>query len=175
MKRRVFFLLLGLPAGALAFALAFWIQTRPHRLLLEESAAELAWLRHEFHLTDLEFERVSTLHLAYRPTCELLCQRIADSNRRLREAVAATNTMTEEVLRRIQETGKARDDCRQAMLTHLFAVAREMPPEQGRRYLDVMLAATCVLQETRPLHSGLSQDSSVQNPGVGDSPHAHHE
>jgi hypothetical protein len=33
-----------------------------------------------------------------------------------------------------------------AMLGHLFAVAREMPPEKGARYLQIMLDATCVLQ-----------------------------
>ena len=151
MKRPLPALLVGLLLGALAFGLVYWLQTRTHRSLRREPSAELAWLRHEFQLSPAEFARVVELHQNYRPTCAELCRRIEEQNRRLQDAVLATNAMTPEIRQLVTETGQARDACRQAMLTHLYAVAREMPPEQGRRYLALMIDSTCVLEAVRPL------------------------
>lgn len=167
MKRPWLLLPLGLLAGALAFGAAFWLRTQPQRQAAATPGAELEWLRREFRLSDDVFRRVSELHRNYQPTCAELCRRIADQNRRLREAVARTNAMTDEIRELVTATGRARDDCRQAMLTHLYAVAREMPAEAGNRYIQSMLAATCVLQEARPI------DAALQ-PGAGEA-HGHHE
>lgn len=166
MKRPSRVLLLGLVAGLAAFAFASRLQTQPHRRLLRAPASELAWLRHEFDLSDDQYRRVLALHQAYQPTCADLCRRIDESNRRLRDAIARTNAVTEEVRAALLATGQARDACRQAMLAHLFAVAREMPAEAGRRYLDAMLAQTCVVQEARPVHAAPASDSD---------PHRHHD
>lgn len=169
MKRPSLVLLVGIAIGFLAFAATSWLESRPHRRLLEEPASELAWLRHEYGLSDSQFQRVVALHTAYQPTCAELCQRIADANRRLRDAIAATNVVTDEIRLRLRETGQARDDCRQAMLNHLFSVARELPADAGHRYLESMLAATCVLQEARPIHAA---NAEAATPG-GDAHHHH--
>lgn len=168
MKRPFPLLLAGLIAGGVAFGAMFWLQTRGHHSLSAAPGSELEWLRQEFRLNDAQFARVSALHQAYRPTCADLCRRIAERNERLRAAVARTNVVTEEIRTLVTETGRARDDCRQAMLTHLYAVAAEMPPEAGQRYLQIMLGATCVLQETRSI-------DAVQ-PGAGAAAsHGHHD
>lgn len=146
----------GLVAGAVAFGSTYWWRTREHRDLLASPGSELAWLRHEFRLTDDQFSRVTKLHTAYQPTCAELCRRIAEQNRRLHDAVLATNAVTPEITALVAETGRVRDACRAAMLAHLYAVAREMAPEEGRRYLNLMLTKTCVLQAPRSIDSALS-------------------
>ncbi|MDO8348887.1 MAG: hypothetical protein Q7T30_01530 [Planctomycetota bacterium] len=166
MKRPTLLLLLGIVAGLVAFGIASRLQTSQHRRILDQPAAELAWLRHEYQLSDDQFARVSALHTAYQPTCAELCRRIADANQNLRDAVARTNALTDEIRERVRDTGRTRDDCRQAMLAHLYAVAREMPPDAGRRYLDTMLAATCVLQEARPIGTALSEALSEARSGA---------
>lgn len=157
MRRPLLILPAGLLAGLLAFALAYWWQTREHAHLLATPQSELAWLRHEFHLTDAQFDRIAALHADYRPTCATLCRRIAEQNDLLREAVLRTNAVTPKISALVAETGRVRDDCRAAMLAHLYAVAREMPPEEGRRYLGLMLTETCVLQAGRPVDAAHSR------------------
>ncbi len=148
MKRPFLLLPLGLLAGCLTFGMAHWWTTREPRALAREPRSELGWLRREFHLDDDRFARVVALHEAYRPTCAELCRRIADQNRRLEETALASSSMDTNLAALVSETGRVRDDCRRAMLAHLYSVAAEMPPAQGRRYLELMLSRTCVLQPT---------------------------
>jgi hypothetical protein len=156
--RRLWMLMaLGLAAGLVAFSLTYWAQTRSTRSLLRAPEGELAWLRHEFGLSEAQFARVSALHNAYRPTCGELCRRIGEQNRKLQEAVLSTNRVTPEIERLVAETGRVRDECRAAMLKHLYEVASAMPPDAGRRYLDLMLQATCVVENPRTVdavHTG---------------------
>lgn len=147
----------GLLAGILAFGTAYWWRTREHRQLLASPGSELAWLRHEFRLDDAQFARVAALHSAYRPTCADLCRRIAEQNRLLQEAALRTNVLTPAVAALVAETGKVRDECRAAMLAHLYAVSREMSPEEGRRYLELMLTETCVVQAPHTIQAVHSQ------------------
>lgn len=151
LKRPLLWLPAGLLAALLAYGAMYWVQTRDHRALLRSGDSELAWLRHEFQLTDDQYARVSALHTDYRPTCEELCRRITQENRRLQEAVRTTNTVTPEIEALLKSTGRARDDCRQAMLAHLYRVAAELPPDVGRRYLSVMLQKTCIVEDAQPL------------------------
>lgn len=151
MNRPLVLLPLGLLLGALAYGAGFWLQTREERARHREPHAELAWLRREFNLTDDQYRRVVALHEAYRPTCLELCRRIAEQNARLTTAALATNRLTAGVQQLVLETGRVRDDCRQAMLGHLYTVAAELPPEAAGKYLRLMLEATCVIEDAHPL------------------------
>lgn len=158
MRRPWIALALGLLGGVLAFGVAYWATTREPWAALRGPDAELAWLRAEYPMSEDQFQRVSALHRAYLPTCGELCRRISEQNARLQEAVLAATELTPEIARLLDETGRVRDDCRRAMLGHLFAVAREMPPEVGRRYLERMLEATCVVEQAHSL--GEAHDGS---------------
>lgn len=147
---------IGLLAGALAFGIASWWQRREHRPSAGATHTELEWLRREFHLTADQFRRIEALHLGYQPTCAELCRRISEQNRRLQAAALGTNQLSPEVAALLTETGRVRDQCRAAMLAHLYSVAREMPPEEGRRYLGLMLTETCVLQSPHPIQAAPS-------------------
>src|SRR5690606_23477157 len=91
-------------------------------------------------------------HESYEPVCDELCLRVAAASERLRRAASSTNRVTEDIRRLVAESGRARDDCRLAMLDHLYRVAAELPPEAASRYLDMMLSATCVIERTRHGH-----------------------
>lgn len=143
----------GLLAGAIAFGTASWWQRRDHGQGADSSRSELEWLRREFHLSEDQFRRIASLHAGYQPTCAELCRRISEQNRRLQAAALGTNQLSPEVAALVAETGQVRDQCRAAMLAHLYAVAREMPPEEGRRYLGMMLTETCVLQSPHPIQA----------------------
>lgn len=153
MNRRLLFLPLGLVLGVLAYGVVYWLQVREHRAIVRAPHAELAWLRTEFGLSGPQWERVAALHDAYRPTCNELCRQIAVQNARLEAAALATNRLTDDVRALIAETGRVRDQCRQAMLGHLYTVAAELPPEAGQRYLRLMLAATCIVEAAHPIDS----------------------
>jgi len=156
MPRLFLLLAAGLLAGVLAFATAFWMKTREPRALLREPYSELAWLGQEFGLTPAQLSQIEALHLAYQPTCADLCRRIDAANRRLQTAILSTNTVTDEIRGLLAETGRVRDDCRLAMLGHLYAVTRELPPTAAARYLEFMLAATCLVEDPHPLAVPLS-------------------
>lgn len=151
MKRSFLLLPLGLLVGVLSFGAVHWWMTRDTRALAAEPRGELLWLRQEFHLSDEQFSKVAALHEAYRPTCAELCRRIAEQNQRLEQAALSAVEMSPHLASLVSETGRVRDDCRNAMLTHLYAVAKEMPPAQGRRYLELMISGTCVLQPTHTI------------------------
>ena len=135
MKRAALILILGL-AGAVAAYCAFYRHgTAKERVLLESPAPELAWLKEEFHLGEPEFTRIADLHDAYLPHCKDMCRRIDQENVALRELLAKTNVLTSEIEQRLTASSQLRLECQKQMLQHFLEVSRQMPPEQGRRYL----------------------------------------
>ncbi|MBL9152875.1 MAG: hypothetical protein JNK37_10330 [Verrucomicrobiales bacterium] len=112
---------------------------------------ELEWLRREFDLSETEFERVSSLHLAYLPTCEALCEKIAAARGRLRALVIEGSSITPELESALREEATLRAECQVAMLRHLYVTAGALPPEKADAYLESMLPA--VLEMTsEPTH-----------------------
>jgi len=136
MKRAVIIALAGLLAAATAYGVLYYRGTREHRQMLESPAPELAWLKKEFQLGDAEFERIAKMHDAYMPRCAELCRRIAGKNAELQQLIAGTNVETQAVARKLKEAGELRTECQQNMFNHFLEVSRQMPPEQGRRYLQ---------------------------------------
>jgi len=100
---------------------------------------EIHWMKKEFALSDDAFAKVESLHLAYVPRCDELCMAVADSGRKVRELAAATPVMTETVAAAITEDERVRAECRKALLAHLYETAAAMPPEAGRRFLEMAL------------------------------------
>ncbi len=115
------------------------------------ASADLAWVAREFQLDPAAFERVRTLHARYKPTCADLCRRIDEHNRRLAAALTATNQLSDETRRLIEEGARVRADCHTALAAHLLEVANCMPPDQGRRYLQLMLPATGITASSHPI------------------------
>lgn len=153
MNRSIIILLTAAAIAIAGYALYFNSVTAPAKAMLREPAGELAWLRQEFRLSDAQFQRIATMHGDYAPLCAAMCSKIARSNERLDALISANNTPTPEVRAALHECAVVQEECRQAMLGHIYAVSREMSPEQGTRYLKMM--------KSRLVEAGMHADTVV--------------
>lgn len=135
MRKGVTILLLGLLLSAAAFGAIYYFGTAPCRAMMRQPQPELAWLKSEFHLTDPEFARITTLHEAYLPNCRERCRRIEEQNGKLQQLLTQSTNITPEIQALLNDRAKMRASCEAEMLQHFLEVSRTMPPEQGRRYL----------------------------------------
>ena len=108
--------------------------------MIAASDAELLWLRREFNLTDAQYERIKLLHEKYSARCDLMCQRIAEVNARLNGLISANHEVTPALTSTINEASRVQEDCRRAMLAHIYEVGAIMAPSDGARYVDMMKA-----------------------------------
>ena len=144
MKRGAIILALGLFLGAVAYAGFYFAGMAPHRAMLESQVPELAWLKKEYGLRDAEFKRVEQLHDAFKTECVALCGRIDSKNSELEELLATADKMTPEIEAKLSEAAELHVQCQKNMLRHFFEVSRNMPPDQGRRYLAWVREKTCL-------------------------------
>ena len=133
MKRWLWLLGLAFVAGIIAFAIT-------RRCLDHPMPDEMTWLREEFSLTPTQAASIEQLNTAYEPVCADHCQRIGAARRRLHDLETTTNpppAPTE--LAGAQTNWQALcDECTAATRGHLEAIAAQMSPEQGKRYLDLV-------------------------------------
>ena len=163
-KRSLITVALALAACSVMFVVSYQIATRLCDKQMSSSADDLAWLRQEFRLTDVEMGRVRELHEGYMPKCAEMCKQIAAKKQELESVlVGATNvTMTAE--QKLSELGALRAQCQTQMLRHFAEVSQAMPPEQGRRYLAEMQRLTL------GFHEQIEQSMSKS----ADHEHGHH-
>ena len=102
-----------------------------HRAAQEQNA--MAWLQAEFHLTDAQFAAVKKLHDDYGIVCGRHCAAIM----RAREHSAPA-----------AEVAALEKTCVDAMTEHFRRVARLMPPEEGTRYLAMVLPRVAGYEHT---------------------------
>lgn len=145
--------MLGLGLAVAAYFGFYYAGTARSRQLEANREPELAWLRQEFHLSDAEFARVSQMHAAYLQGCAERCRLIDEKNEHLKALLAATNAVTPEIARTLQEAAELRADCQSKMLQHFYEVSRTMPPEQGRRYLAWVQEQTVLADSHRGMQS----------------------
>ena len=151
MKSAILILVAGVLLCAVAFCGFYFWGTSSHRGLLHEPTPELAWLKKEFNLSDLELTRITKLHDDYQPHCAAMCRRIDEQGAKLKALLTATNTMTPEIDAALAESSELRAECQHDMLQHFFTVSQTMPPAQGKRYLEWISERTFLRA-----HSGMS-------------------
>jgi hypothetical protein len=139
-------LFLGLLAAGVVFCGSYWTAAwvRANRA---HPADELAWLSHEFQLTDAELTRIRTLHEGYKPQCEAMCARITEQHRQLKSLLAGATNVSAGIEQKLAEVAALHAECQVQMLRHFQEVARSMPENQGTRYLAEMQRLTLGLQE----------------------------
>jgi heavy-metal resistance protein len=147
MKRSWLTLLAGIAVALVAYFGFYFVSTAHFHSLQHADEPELAWLQREFHLSDAEFGRISSLHESYLAGCAERCQRIDAINGELKTLLANTNTVTPEIEKALTQAAQLRAECQKKMLQHFFEVSRTMPPEQGKRYLEWVQNRT-VLSDT---------------------------
>jgi len=164
MRRPLLILAAMLLAGAAVFfggqrLVAHWCAEHMPR-----PTDDLAWLRLEFRLTDLDLARVRQLHDGYLPKCRDFCERIDARKRELHAALVAGTNAPVAIEHKLVEIGTLRAQCQAAMLQHFREVSQVMPAEQGRRYLAEMQRLTLGFHE---------QIEHSMAPGASN-PHGHH-
>ena len=140
MSRRYFWitlvLILGLGVGAGLGAYFQACDPELHRAA-ERRDVE-TWLRHEFRLTETQMAAIRRLQGQYEEECEQHCAAINAARQALREleqrGASPSAVQTQQAVVRAKEAF-----CEQAITVHLRRVAALMPPEQGQRYLDLLL------------------------------------
>lgn len=141
-----------------AYCVYFYCATRPVQAMMNQPEAEMEWLRREFSVSDAQFEKIKARHAAYRPTCEEMCRKIVDANGRLDQAIQSSTTMTAEVDAALRRATEVQQECRQAMLAHIYSVSAEMNPKSARRYLEMMKAR--ITQAALPPDTAVSRSTS---------------
>jgi hypothetical protein len=134
MRRGAIILVVGLFGAVLAYCAVYLYSTSRQRQLLDAPAPELAWLKTEFKLSDAEYQRITELHEGYLPSCEEMCRRIGQKNAEIKKLIDA-NAATPALEQKLAEAAQLRLQCQTNMLQHFVAVSKQMPEEQGRRYL----------------------------------------
>ena len=147
MRRGLLILGLGLVGAIVAYCCVYLAGTTASRKWLRSEQPELAWLKHEFNVSDAEFSRISQLHQGYLPQCKERCRQIEELNRQLANAVSSTNQITPAIEKLIDERGRMRTQCQADMLKHFFEVSRTLPPDQGKRYLAWVQKQTCLNEQ----------------------------
>ena len=158
MKRGILILALGLVVAALAYCCVYLMGTATPRALMRSAQPELAWLKHEFNVSDSELSRISKLHGAYLSQCKEHCRQIENLNNKLTKAIGSAAQVTPEIEKLLDERGRMRTECQAEMLKHFFAVSQTMPPEQGKRYLAWVQEHTCLSEPL--MNHGSASDAS---------------
>ena len=148
-------ILTGFGAALGAFFVCEYAATRQMRSMMTASDGELLWLRREFNLTDAQYNRIKLLHEKYSAQCDLMCQRIAEVNARLDALISANREVTPALASTINEASRVQEDCRRAMLAHIYEVGAIMTPSSGARYVDMMKAT--IIQPGLPSKTVVSQ------------------
>jgi hypothetical protein len=159
-KTRVLFVTVAIlfatiAAGFGAFWLCTFLGTADLRAVSSDRDAELVWLRREFRLTDVQFQRIRALHTAYAEKCDLMCQRIMNANAALDTAIFRNRRVTPEIQQAMGEVGRVQQECQQSMLAHIYDISEQMDPSSGERYLKMMKQR--IIQPGLPSNTAVSQ------------------
>jgi len=103
-----------------------------------EKGDAMAWLRMDFHLTDGQFAEIKKLHDAYAPSCEEHCRLIKEATQ-ARDAIKAARGSDPAAAAAERTLQELRTTCETAIAAHVRKVAALMSPEDGQRYLALVL------------------------------------
>lgn len=125
MKNWVLTILFALAASALSFG-AFYTLNRHNSEVRSAARAgdALEWLRVDFKLSDAQYAQVKQLHDDYGVVCGEHCMAIMRAEKRGAPRV---------------EVAALERECVESMTAHFRRVASVMSPEQGERYLKIVL------------------------------------
>ena len=151
MNRKTGLILLIVALGFSGYGASYYLATHHNREMLCGDPIGLVWLKTEYHLSDLQFEKVRALHEAYLPRCTELCSEIRESNLQLQQAVNSSPSLSPEVAAAVERYDKARSACRKAMLEHIYAVSHEMEPAEGRRFVETVSKRVFSLETAAPM------------------------
>lgn len=129
---------LALAAAAAGF-LCYHLNSAPALHAAVEQRDALAWLKADFHLTDRQFAEIKQAHDAYAPSCEEHCRLIQEATKARDAVTAARGSDPAAVAAAERALQELRTTCETAIAAHVRKVASLMSPEDGQRYLALVL------------------------------------
>ncbi len=136
--------------AAAAAAAGFFCYRMGSDPMLHAAAAKgdaMQWLRSDFHLTDAQFAAIRKLHESYAGTCEEHCRLIQEATR-ARNALKLAGADTAATAAAGSKLQELRATCERALTRHVQQVAALMSPEDGRRYLALVLPKIAAFDHT---------------------------
>jgi hypothetical protein len=126
---------LALVAGLLCYRLS--LSPELHAAVAKGDA--LSWLKTDFNLDERQFAEIQKLHAAYAPSCEEHCRLIQEATE-ARDALQARQGADPAAVAAAERTlQELRLNCETAIAAHVRQVAALMSPDDGRRYLALVL------------------------------------
>lgn len=139
MKAAFYATVLALSAGSLAFFFMRSHKPANTQEILLDVMPELTWIKSDLGANDAQFTKITELHLAYRPKCEELCQRISAAHAKVEKLSRVSREMTPELEAAIREHAKTHSECQQAMIEHIYRTAALLDAAQSTRFIEAVL------------------------------------
>jgi hypothetical protein len=148
--RRYLWLTLGLvlALGAGAGLACYHFSCDPMAHAAARDGDVMVWMRHEFCLGDGQYAEVLRLHEEHSMVCAQHCAAVRAARGRLVEAQALgeASAIADAALK-LRRTAEV---CRASTEAHVRRVAAAMAPEQGARYLALVLPRLAALDHQGP-------------------------
>jgi hypothetical protein len=135
MKKLLSVLLLAAVAAVAVYQIHFRLQTADLR-----DTDPQQWLRREYSLSDAQFAAIQRLERTYRPVCDRHCADYMTAHTRLQDLITRNPAWTPEIGDAMADTYRIQMECRRDMLRHAYDVSAIMAPEEGRRYMAMILS-----------------------------------
>ncbi len=116
----------------------YWFNCEPALHAAVRKGDALEWIRADFHPSDQQFAAIVRLHESYSETCAEHCRLIREAGDE-REVLVARGATPAEIRAADDKVRQLRSACESAITGHVRQVAALMPPEDGRRYLALVL------------------------------------
>lgn len=163
MKRGQLILLIALVLGTcMFFCSRYWLHDNRMTSAMpqerESLLPELEWLRQRLQLDDPQFDKVRTLHLAYRPKCQQLCARAEKAEAALKEVLRdILRDPQKDATTALKTRAELQVECQQTMLAHVRQTAACMNADQAKQYLETLLPHVLDLRLPRDSESSSSR------------------
>jgi hypothetical protein len=131
MKRFFPLLAVVVLAGAVAFGVTQWVR---HKCCPDENT----WLQTEFSLSNEQLAAIKKIRADYGPVCATHCSKLSTEKKRLADLEKKHSRDSADYLAALAAFEALNRECAAATRKHLEAIAAQMPPDQGRRYLEMV-------------------------------------
>lgn len=118
-------------AGAVAFGVTQWMC---HKGCPDENT----WLQTEFSLSNEQLAAIKKVRADYGPVCATHCSKLSTEKKRLAETEKKHGRDSADYQMALAAFEALNRECTEATRKHLEAIAAQMPPDQGRRYLEMV-------------------------------------
>lgn len=152
MKARLRYSLLSLAVlvavalGCGAFMFHFACDPQTHAAVRDGDV--MRWMRCEFHLTDAQYAEIVRLHEEQSARCAVHCAAVQTARAGIEAALSAGDHEGIEAARKA--VGAAEAVCMNSTEAHVRRVAAVMAPEEGRRYLEMVLPRVAGIDHEAP-------------------------